>query len=82
MDVLGGTGNALIGEAFELIKPLPGGVRPVDGELHVGVPPLQLDLVPLQVVQPEPAGAAQLGLAGAQVDVHLQRDHRNVITCH
>ncbi len=54
-------------------------VDSVHRERHVGVPPADLDLVPLEVVQAEVARAAQLGLPGAQVDVHLQKRRNNDI---
>ncbi len=48
-------------------------MHPVDRQRDVGVPPLDLDGVPLEVVQSEVARAAQLGLPGAEVDVHLRK---------
>ncbi len=48
-------------------------MHPVDRQRDVGVPPLDLDGVPLEVVQSEVARAAQLGLPSAEVDVHLRK---------
>lgn len=53
---------------------LPLRVHPVDRQRDVGVPPLDLDGVPLEVVQSEVARAAQLGLPSAEVDVHLRKE--------
>lgn len=51
----------------------PGGVYHVDLQADVGLASRQIDLVPTEVVQRQPAGARHLVLARAQIDVHLRQ---------
>ena len=57
---------------------LPCLVIPVDGQPQVGVGPLDLDLVPLQIVQSDAPRTGDLWLAGAEVDVDLEDERPQV----